>query len=191
MAQPYNPFKDLTVRAGDVDRSVNWYRNQVQTLQKLNRTVNTMMSGSSQLRSRLYPGGLYLFHYDAKHKDTLPYWDSMPLVFPFRMVQDGFYGLNLHYLPYGARFKLMGALMEVTHQTSDPKMRMQISWSILNSGAKFPGVGACVKHYLKDHVQSRFLDIPQEQWLAAGMMPIEQFQGANKEAVWRQSRKFI
>lgn len=187
----YNPFKDLTVRAGDVQRSANWYRNQVQTLQKLNRSVNTMMSGSSQLRSRLYPGGLYLFHYDAKHKDTLPYWDSMPLVFPFRTVQDGFYGLNLHYLPYGARFKLMGALMEVTHQTSDPKMRMQISWSILNSGAKFPGVQACVKHYLKDHVQSRFLDIPQDQWLAAAMMPIEQFQGANKEAVWRQTRKLI
>jgi hypothetical protein len=191
MAQPYNPFKDLVVRAGDVDRSVNWYRNQVQTLQKLNRSVNTMLSNSSQLRSRLYPGGLYLFHYDAKHKDTLPYWDSMPLVFPFRSVQDGFYGLNLHYLPYGVRFKLMGALLEVTHHTTDPKMRMQISWNILNSGAKFPGVGACVKHYLADHVQSRFLDIPHEQWLAASMMPIEQFQGANKEAVWRQSRKYI
>lgn len=191
MAQPYNPFKELQVRAGDVQRSVNWYRNQVQTLQKLNRSVNTMMTQASQLRSRLYPGGLYLFHYDAKHKDTLPYWDSTPLVFPFHAVQGGFYGLNLHYLPYGARFKLMAALIEVTHQHSDPKMRMQISWSILNSGAKFPGVGACVKHYLNDHVQSRFLDIPQEQWLAAAMMPIEQFQGANKEAVWKQSRKYI
>jgi hypothetical protein len=85
----------------------------------------------------------------------------------------------------------MGALIEVTHSHNDPKMRAQISWNILNASSKFRGVNACVKHYLNDHVQSRFLDIPQEQWLSASMMPLEQFHGASKDSVWKQSRKII
>lgn len=190
MAQ-YNPFKELTVRAGDVERSSNWYRTQVKNLRGVASNVTGMMGGSAGMRSNVYPGGLYLFMYDAKHKATLPYWDQMPLVFPFSTVKGGFYGLNLHYLPYGARFNLMGALLEVTHKHSDPRMRAQLSWNILNSGSKFPGVGACVKHYLNDHVRSRFMDIPHDQWLAASMLPIERFQGAGKEAVWRDSRKHI
>lgn len=191
----YNPFKELAVRAGDQKRSVNWYQTQIQNLRGMSTNVNSMLRGGSgfgkDLRAQIVPGGLYLFQYDAKHQDTLPFWDKLPLVFPFRKVQGGFYGLNLHYLPYGLRFKLMGALMEVTHNNPDPKMRAQLSWSILNASSKFVGVQACVKHYLNDHVQSRFLNIPQEQWLSASMLPIEQFTGANKQTVWNHSRKLI
>lgn len=187
-----NPFKDVTVRAGDVRRSVNWYQTQIRNMSKLPSTVDDMLAGQSrQLTTRLAPGRLYLFQYDAKHKDTLPYWDAMPLVFPFRMVSDGFYGINLHYLPYGLRFQLMGALLELTHHTTGQDAQMAASWQLLNSSSKFSGVQACVKHYLKAHIQSRFLNIPQDQWLAASMMPIEQFQGKTKQAVWQQSRKVI
>jgi hypothetical protein len=188
----YNPFKDLAVRAGDVQRSVNWYRSQVQNLRNVNSSISGMLSGQvKNLRANIVPGGLYLFQYDALHKDKLPYWDAMPLVFPFRTVPGGFLGLNLHYLPYGLRFQLMGALIDVRAQTNSPDTQHLISWQLLNSSSKFPGVQACVKHYLKAQVRSRFMNIPQEQWLSASMLPIEQFQGADKSAVWRQSRKYI
>jgi len=188
----YNPFKDLSIKAGDQSRSQAWYQSQIKNLRGMRTGVTSMLSNQGkQLSARVTPGGLYLFQYDAKHKDTLPYWDALPLVFPFRKVQDGFYALNLHYLPYGLRFKLMGALIEVTHDNPDPRLRQEISWSILNASSKFTGVQACVKHYLNAHVQSRFLNIPQDQWLSASMMPIEQFHGASKDSVWKQSRKLI
>jgi hypothetical protein len=145
---------------------------------------------AGNLKSRINPGGLYIFQYDAKHKDTLPYWDAMPLVLPFNTVPDGFLGINLHYLPYGLRFKLMGALLDVKHKTNDESTQQLFSWQLLNSGARFPGVGACVKHYLKGQLRSRFLEIPTDDWLSASMMPLEQFQNSSKEAVWRQSRKY-
>lgn len=180
------------MRAGDVQRSVNWYQTQIRNIKNVPRTVDRLLANDDQhLTSRLVPGRLYLFQYDAKHKETLPYWDAMPLVFPFRLVSDGFYGINLHYLPYGLRFQLMGALLEATAKTTSADARMVASWQILNGSSKFTGVQACVKHYLMAHIQSSFLNIPQDQWLAASMMPLEQFQGKTKQAVWQQSRKVI
>jgi hypothetical protein len=186
-----NPFQNVSVKAGDAQRSINWYRTQVNQLRNVSGSVNSMLSGKAgNLRSRINPGELYLFQYDAKHKNDLPYWDAMPLVLPFSTVAGGFLGINLHYLPYGLRFKLMGALLDVKNKTADENKQQLFSWQLLNSGAKFPGVQACVKHYLTGHLRSRFLLIPSDDWLSASMMPLEQFQNASKEAVWRQSRKY-
>jgi hypothetical protein len=185
-----NPFLDLRVKAGDVQRSVNWYQAQIRSLRNIKPSVNRLLAADTQhLTTNYLPGRLYLFQYDAKHKDTLPYWDALPLVFPFRKVQGGFYGINLHYLPYGLRFTLMSNLLSMTAESED--RRMKLSWQFLTASSKFRGVDACVKHYLHDHVQSRFLNIPPDQWLAASMLPIEQFQNSSKEAVFRASRKSI
>lgn len=185
-----NPFHNVTLNAGDSKKSLTWYQSQVKQLRNVQGSVNGLLSGKAgNIRSRITPGDLYIFQYDAKHKDTLPYWDALPLVLPFKTVPDGFLGINLHYLPYGMRFKLMGALLDVKHKVADESKQQLFSWQLLNSGVKFPGVGACVKHYLKGHLRSRFLYIPPADWLSASMMPIEQFQNASKEVAWKQSRK--
>jgi hypothetical protein len=139
----------------------------------------------------IVPGGLYLFRYDPKHKDTLPYYDTMPLVLPFSTAPGGFLGINLHYLPYGLRFKLMGALLELVRDISDPTSLAQVSWNMLNGSSKYRGVAPCVKHYLSSHVRSQFLNIPNDQWLAAVMMPLEQFTGSSKEQVFNFSRRML
>jgi len=118
----------------------------------------------------------------------LPYYDTMPLVLPFAWAPGGFLGINLHYLPYGMRFKLMSALLELVTDVTDPKSRARVSWQILNNASRYPGVGACVKHYLGTQIRSKFLNIPNDQWVAASMMPLEQFKGSSKEHVFAQSR---
>ena len=59
-------------------------------------------------------GRLYLFQYNAKWKDILPYWDVWPLIFPFDFAANGFYGINLHYLNPTHRLNLMRALMRAS-----------------------------------------------------------------------------
>jgi hypothetical protein len=187
-----NPFDQLRVNPSDVRKSQSWYQAQVAQLRNIPGSVNSMLKGKAEnLTSRIIPGKLYLFQYDALHKKTLPYWDAMPLVFPFRKLPDGFLGLNLHYLPYGLRFKLMGALLELTINTPGADHAMVASYNMLNSSSKYTGMQPCVKHYLNTQLRSRFLNIPHDQWLAAAMMPLEQFHGASKDTVWRQSRKAI
>lgn len=187
-----NPFHQLRrINPGDVRKSINWYNRQVQGLRDLQKGINSALAQDSELKTRVMPGELYIFKYDPKFKNELPYYDQLPLVLPFAPAPGGFLGLNLHYLPYGWRFKLMGALVDLITNEHDPKSRAQVSWRILNQSSKYPGVDACVKHYLTAHVQTKFLRIPNDQWLAAAMMPIEQFTGATKTAVFADSRRKI
>jgi hypothetical protein len=142
------------------------------------------------MTTRVLPGYLYMFFYDAKLKDKLPYWDSFPLVLPFSKVPNGFYGINLHYMPYGARFKLLGALHEyASDEKASEETRLRINWKILTSLARVAPIKHCVKHYLDEYVQSRFLQIKYPDWVTASLLPVERFEGASKQKVWLDSRK--
>lgn len=182
-----NPFQQLRVDPASVRNSQAWYQHQINQLGNLTRGINQTIN--KQGGNRIVPGGLYLFRYDPKHKDTLPHYDTLPLVLPFASAPGGFLGINLHYLPYGLRFKLMGALLDLVIDIDDPRSRAAASWKILNGSSKYRGVSACVKHYLTAQVLSPYLEIPNDQWLAASMMPIEQFKGRTKEQVFKQSRR--
>jgi len=188
MATTTNPFLSIRNNAGETVKSVNWYQEQVKSLRGL--TPNKLMQNSPELVTQVLPGRMYFFVYDAKHKDTLPYWDKFPLVLPFKKVPDGFLGINLHYLPYMVRFKLLGALhVLAVDKTMSESNRLRLSWQLLESSTKFSPVKACVKHYLNSHVHSRFLLIKYPDWVTASQLPVERFVGANKTEVWKDSRK--
>lgn len=174
--------------AGETEKSIQWYQAQIKTLGSI--TPRRLMSNAPDMTSFILPGAMYMFIYDAKLKEKLPYWDSFPLVLPFRKVEDGFYGINLHYLPYIMRMKLLKALHEyTTNEKMDETTRLRLSWSLLNSSTRFGPVKACVKHYLFDHIESRFLRIKYPDWVTAAMLPVERFHGADKNTVWRNTRK--
>lgn len=182
-----NPFDKIRSRAGDVEKSVQWYQAQIKQLGSLR--PSKLMSNTPQLVNRVLPGNMYMFFYEAKLKDKLPYYDMFPLVLPFRKLPDGFMGINLHYLPYVARFKLLGILSEYA---SDDKMnedtRILMSWKVLNSSSRLNMIIPCVKRYLNDQLQSRFLKINYPDWVTASQLPVERFQGSDKNTVWRDSR---
>ena len=176
------------MNAGDVRKSYNWYREQVTSLGK--NVSGTQLLRNEKLTSRIRPGEMYLFMYDPKFKLELPYYDMVPLVLPFKIVKDGFLGINLHYLPYLARFKLLGELSKLTlDKTITENTRIQISWQILNSSSKYLAATACVKHYLNDHLRSRFLKINYTDWITASMLPVESFRKVKKEKVWQDVKQ--
>jgi hypothetical protein len=147
------------------------------------------MTTGATLTNRLRPGFMYLYHYDPKHKDKLPYYDTFPLTLPYKLVPGGFMGLNLHYMPYMMRFRVLGKLHEYAlNDKNDITTRIRLSWSLLSGVSQLKPLAACVKHYLNDHVTSRFLLIPYPDWLVASQLPIEGFVGAQKTTVWRDTR---
>lgn len=170
-------------------KSKTWFQQQA-TLLARKRINEKQLFSQNRAVSKVMPGKLYMFYYDPKHKDTLPYYDTFPLVFPFRAMPDGFLGLNMHYLPYFHRVQLMTRLLDfANNKTLDENTRLRYSWSLLNGAARFQTASACVKHYLKDHVASTFLEIPGDDWHTAMMLPVERFVGANKVTVWGDSIK--
>lgn len=137
---------------------------------------------------RIVPGELYLFNYDAKHQDTLPFWDTFPLVFPFRKMPDGFIGLNMHYLPYPIRIRLLDRLDEYrTNSTMDETTRLKLSWGTLSALSSNFYVQPCVHRYLNDHIRSPLKRIDASDWATAMMLPVERFVGSTKQNVWKES----
>ena len=132
------------------------------------------------------PGELYLFQYDAKYKDTLPMWDMFPLVFPFKKVSGGFIGLNMHYLPYPARIKVLDRLMDFrTNNKFDDTTRLRLSWGLIQGVSTLKMAEQCVHRYLASHVVSPYKRIDAVNWATAMMLPVERFVGGTKQKAWK------
>ena len=185
-----NVIRDAGTGARNSLEARNWLRQKASEV----RTVSpraTIQQGPL-LTNRITTGNMYLFAYDPKTKEDLPYYDRFPLVFPFRRVPDGFYGINMHYLPPLLRAKLMDALYDtVNNDNMDETTRLRINYRILQSAAKFRFFEPCVKHYLNNHVKSRFLQVDPTQWDVALFLPLERFAKANKLKVYADSKKKI
>lgn len=136
-------------------------------------------------------GGLFFYVYDAKHKDTLPYWDKFPLVVPVSLYSDGFLGLNLHYLPPLGRAKLLDILAKYKRRALTPKAYMRISYEILKGAVDDKLFAPCVHRYLTGHIRSNLVKVSDEYWDRAAMLPVQKFEGANEKEVWRQSANRI
>lgn len=195
MAKIFDEVLQAGLRAGQLPgkekTAREWYRATAKSYRKIDeRTL--MTSDTDRLNTRIRVGNMYMFYYDPKHKDTLPYYDRFPLIFPYKKVKGGFMGLNLHYLPLDLRAKLMDALYEVTsNKRYNENTKLKINYSILESSSKFRFFKPCVKHYLSDHVRSKFLHVNASEWDIALFLPTQRFVGATKTEVWEDSRKII
>ena len=168
-------------------KSKTWFQQQAILLAR-NSIDPRRLFKEGQQTSRITPGKLYMFLYNPKGKNDLPYYDKFPLVFPYKKVKDGFMGLNMHYLPQYYRVQLMSRLrVYATNKTLDENTRLKYSWSLINGVSRFKLAESCIKHYLSDHLVSKFLEIPGEDWHTAMMLPVEKFVGANKNTVWGES----
>jgi len=172
-----------------VKKSNSWYQQQALLIRQQNITSKNILKGQG-LTNSIKPGNLYMFLYDAKTKDTLPYWDMFPLVFPYEKTKDGFMGLNMHYLPYQMRVQLLDRLMQfANNKRMDETTRLKYSWSLIGGVSKFKAAEPCIKQYLNSHVRSAFKLIPAQDWATAMMLPVESFVGANKNKVWQDSKR--
>ena len=157
----------------DTAESSRWYSSQLAKLGTQNPT-GIVGQSKSLFANQLLPGRMYLYAYDPKLKDTLAMYDTFPLVIPFNVVSDGFYGINLHYLQYPLRERILGKLMEWAAGSNEDRY-LQFSYQMLNSAARLKPVKECVKHYLNAHIRSRFLQIPINDWNTAAMLPLQRF----------------
>ena len=80
-----NIFQNLELqafRAGITPRtkeSREWFRKKVSSLKSINREALMKEDPLKQTTEEII-GSMYMFFYDPKHKETLPYYDTFPLV---------------------------------------------------------------------------------------------------------------
>lgn len=170
-------------------QSRDWFRRKAAQLSNVNRNA-LMREEPIALRNRTIIGGMFMFFYDPKGKDTLPYYDSFPLVIVIGPADGGFLGLNLHYLPPVLRAKFLDALLDETNNKRyDETTKFNATYDLMKRAAKYKYFKPCIKHYLNDHVRSRFARVEAPEWEIATFLPTADFQKASKTEVYRDSRR--
>lgn len=181
---------DITDRS---KKSISWLRQKYNEISKNSVRTTNFINESERKRNIGKVGRMYMFVYDPKGKDTLPFYDRFPLIYMVEPAEGGFYGINLHYLPPILRAKLMDALYEtqVNGVVGNETTRLKISYQILKAAARFRWFKPCFKHYLFQHMRSKFIYVPPEEWDMTVFLPTEQFKKATREQVWKDSRSKI
>jgi len=164
-----------------------WLRTKAQNL-RASRT--DMMRDRLRLKDKSIIGRMYFYFYDPKLKETLPYYDRFPLVIPIKKHNDGFIGLNLHYISPKQRIILLDKLsILLNNDEYDETTRFRISYNFLKASTKMFETKPCIKKYLFKHIESRFLEITADEWDIAALLPVEFFQKEKKNKVWTESQE--
>lgn len=196
MATLFDDILVSGVRAGQIpartQQARDWFRDVARGVSKSRANPSQILKGYDNKKSRPLIGRMYHFFYDPKGKKTLPYYDRFPLIFMVGPAEKGFYGINLHYLPPTLRARLMDSLYDVTNNTKyDDSTRLRLSYNILSGAARFKFFKPTFKHYLANHVESRFIEINSTDWDIALMLPTQRFEKATAAKVYSDSRKKI
>jgi hypothetical protein len=168
----------------------DWFRSIVnRTKGKFsNETPEKILQQSENLVSQSVLGKMYFYSYDPKWKDTLPWYDTFPLVFPIEKYTDGFLGLNFHYLAPKHRAILMDQLKAFANNKKfDETTKLKLTYNMLKGFTKIKRAKPTVHRYLSSKVKSQYVLVNADEWEVALFLPVERFKKANKKKVWAHS----
>lgn len=175
---------------GQAEKSREWFMKNLKQLRNFSRP-SILQDDRLIPRAKPRIGRMLMFFYDPKTKDTLPYYDRFPLVIMIEPTKDGFYGLNLHYLPLRLRAIFFDELMDRMNNTRyDETTRFRLTYDLLKASRKMRLFQPCFKRYLHKHVVSKIVEVPPTEWEIALFIPSDDFVGQNRQSVWQESRKF-
>jgi hypothetical protein len=164
-----------------------WLRSKAN---QLSPNASSMMRDRNRLTEASVIGKMYFYFYNPKLKDSLPYYDKFPLTIPMEQYQNGFLGLNLHYIHPKQRITLLDKLSETLNNDKyDVTTKFRINYDYLRAASRIYEATPCIKRYFYSNIQSRFLEISPNEWDIAALLPAENFVGATTSKVFSDSRK--
>lgn len=152
--------------------SIDWFRRNL----RKDSSIKSIDKAQQGLKSaRPTPGGLFIYQYDPKNKDRLDFYDKFPLVFILEITRDGWYGLNLHYMPPAVRARILAETS--VKSTSGKEIAERFGRSSMGKYA--------LKRYSASNVRSKLAKVPKADFEIAISLPFENFKKASNKVVWR------
>ena len=182
-------IKNFNLKAnfdGMTPESLKWFREYVtKNLARSNHRL-AMATGTQTLQPK--PGFLYAYMYDPKYKDTLPYYDTCPLILCLDVYKDGWLGINMHYMPPKIRQIMFEQLLDTLNKPSfDEKTKFKINWAKLKHFAKHKFIAHGCKRYLTSHLVTPLSKIDPKYWEIVIYLPTARFEKATIREVWRDA----
>ena len=174
-------------------RAVSKSRPKEKSQEWFTKTIKAGIKGHQIVKPQV--GRIYTFMYDAKYKDTLPYWDVFPLIICLgdsktKAGNTVMLGLNLHYVTPKARQQFLEALLKqyASTPTLRNKTRLKIKWSDVKG---MRGSDHMIKAYLPGHIKTKLVEISPKDWSNIIYMPTYQFMSKGKKydarKVWKDA----
>ena len=165
-----------------IDASL-WFAKNLSKLRVIGNAVGEELQ--SYTLPPLKQGRMYMYEYDAKTKDKLPYFDRFPVVIVLETYETGFLGINFHYIPPMKRAEVLDGLLRYWDGETDD---IEMTYSLLKKISKLKWAKPCLKNYLYTHIGSRISEIPAEYWEVVVMLRTQQF-NINANTVYKESRR--
>lgn len=170
-----------------------WFRTKASEVSK-NKIVPTKIieqhKPTPSIKSVNQIGSLFFYNYAPKTRKELSYYDTFPLVFPFKILKDGFLGINLHYLPIPYRAILMDGLYSMINSndmSEDTTRLAKLKYSVLQSKKQLYLAYPCIHRYLNKNIRTKIAFIPPKEWELALFLPLQRFQKQPEGAIWKNS----
>tara|TARA_B110000495_G_C23004603_1_gene593305 strand:- start:1211 stop:1795 length:585 start_codon:yes stop_codon:yes gene_type:complete len=191
MASLFDKLESEAFRKGLTARSKEasvWFQKKAKELGSLGKNVlkddRLTVSGGAKI------GEMVMYTYNPKLKRQLPYYDTFPLTIVVGPAKDGFYGINLHYLPPKVRAIFLDHLNDVaTNQKFNKTTKFRVTYSMLKATAKYKYFKPCFKHYLTKHVSSNIMKVNAAEWNIAIFLETAAFRKKSERFVWSRSRR--
>ena len=163
------------------DELAEWFRTKASTA-AAGPARRMLFNADERGTDRGVVGNLYFYRYHAKGDGVLPLWDKYPMALILEMKNDGFLGLNLHYLPQGQRATLLYVFNKY-------KEKYQMRRGVITGGAgnwenllDYAGTKQleqlpkkALKKYLYNQVRSKLIKINPDEYDKAIQLPIEEW----------------
>ena len=195
MARQIGIFDEIREEAHGRELSMRWYRQKVQELLPRPQVRQMIREGFKEGKVTVSPnfGTMNLFYYRPKTPQRLKYYDIFPLVIPLgRRLNNGFVGINFHYLSVPMRWQLLERLqmfqvpseLDAFDTEEGAGEVMALFWPQVK---KKRGVRPIVRRYLTEYMKSRFLRIELSEMLIACSLPVERFY----TGVWGKKKRVL
>jgi len=172
--------------AGGRPKSTQWFRDKIKEF-GTPKSADLIRDGKRTSVPTF--GILNMFVYDPKLKDKLPYYDTFPLVLPIEEYNNGFLGINLHYLSMPMRLRLLDRLVDYSNNNKfDESTRLRVDYSKLK---RVDLIKPCLKRYLAGHVRSKFRKVEADEFMIATLLPVQRFKKQSDSHVFAKSRGMI
>ena len=191
MASLFDQLESEAFRKGIQARSKEasaWFQKKAKELGPVAKRVlsDSRLEDGSDTKS----GDMVMYIYDPKLKKTLPYYDTFPLTIVVGPAKDGFYGINLHYLPPNIRAIFLDRLGDVvSNKKFNKTTKFRITYNLLKATKNYKYFKPCFKHYLTKHVNSGIMKVNAAEWNIAIFLQTAKFKKAAPGKVWSDSKR--
>lgn len=175
----------IKINKDSIKKAAKWFINKIKSLRKkdvVGKDIDlTKVKSIKDFSKKMHIGFIYTHAYDPKLKDTLPFYDTLPLFTPVKLMGDRILAFNFHYLPPKDREAflneyyntLLKQAQSYGYEDLNDVPESQLSrWcqNILEDvyllATTSPGncLRSCVRTYLYSNIISRITPIEFDEW---------------------------